>query len=101
MASKTVHVEQSGRVLKILIDNPPVNNGTFAMVDELRAVIDKLKNDSSVGTVIFMGNLPGYFINFFSGAELGNVKLPTFSVKQAAFLLNTVGLLTRIPGMSD
>jgi len=101
MAVKTIHSEQSGRVLTVRFDNPPRNFMTTGMVDELSALVRGLEGDDSVGAVVFTGAPDEVFITHFDVEEIlastegvGGA----LSATLAGGALKTLGALERIPG---
>jgi enoyl-CoA hydratase/carnithine racemase len=101
MPSPTVRTEQTGRVLLVRLDNPPRNFMTTRMVGELEALVRRLEDDSSVGSVIFTGAAEGTFITHFDVGEIerGASQVGvTMSPGQAGGALRALGAAARVPG---
>lgn len=67
----TLRLERKGRLLFVIIDNPPVNVMDRAMIRDLRSLLDIVKADADVGCVIFKSANPEFFI---SHLDLGIVE---------------------------
>jgi enoyl-CoA hydratase len=101
MAKKTVHTEQTGRVLVVRLDNPPRNFMTTAMVGELDELTRALEANDSVGSVVITGAMEDVFITHFDVKEIARASdgiRATVSSAQAGGSLRAVGAMERVPG---
>jgi enoyl-CoA hydratase/carnithine racemase len=96
-----VHVERSGRVMTVTLDNPPRNLMTGRMVGELDQLTRELEGDRSIGAVVLTGAADGVFITHFDVDEIvrGSGATPQVSSRQAGASLRAVGAMARIPGV--
>ena len=98
---QTIRTEQEGRVLTVLLDNPPRNFMTGQMVAELDELTRSLESDSSVGAVVITGAPDDIFITHYDVAEIlaGTTGMGiTVSPTAAGTSLRAVGALARVPG---
>jgi enoyl-CoA hydratase/carnithine racemase len=59
---RTLKVTQTGSVLTVAIDNPPVNTLSAQVMQDLRTLLDGIREDSSVRVIVFESANPEYFI---------------------------------------
>lgn len=59
----TLRLERRGRVLFVIIDNPPVNVMDRAMIRDLRFLLQSLQTDPKVRCIIFRSANPEFFIS--------------------------------------
>lgn len=55
MAESLVRLEQVGPIAKVLLDNPPVNAVSVALLEKLHAALDEIESNRSTRCVIFSG----------------------------------------------
>jgi enoyl-CoA hydratase/carnithine racemase len=100
MAS-TLRVERDGRVMTVLVDNPPHNFMNRHMVAELAEITDGLEDDDSVGSVVITGAPEGLFITHYDVGEiLAGTETMDMEVAPAVAgaTLRAVGAVSRLPG---
>ncbi|MGH2955634.1 MAG: enoyl-CoA hydratase/isomerase family protein [Solirubrobacterales bacterium] len=98
----TIETERDGRVLTVLIENPPHNFMTGGMVQELDALTRSLRRDRSVGAVVITGKPEGLFLTHYDVAEiLDGVERVGIATPPwlAGPMLRVAGLLRHIPGL--
>ena len=98
---RTFETERTGRVLKVLFDNPPLNFMNRVMVGELDNLLDSLEHDRSLGSVILTGKPEGLFITHYDVEEIlaGSEGVGrSISATVAGASLQTIGGVARLPG---
>ncbi|UGT61819.1 enoyl-CoA hydratase/isomerase family protein [Nocardia asteroides] len=96
-----LHVEHTGRVLLVKMDNPPHNFLTGAVMDELHALFASLRGDRSVGAVILTSAVEGVFVSHYDVGEiLAGVEAAPLTVprKVAGGLLRAQSAMEAVPG---
>lgn len=69
MSGSPISVTVEGAIMRVCINNPPVNLMTIAMVQELFALVGRLNFDSSIKVVIFESAITDFFIAHFDSAD--------------------------------
>ncbi len=59
LAPRHLRIEQRGRVLQVLLDNPPANFLTTAVMQELADLLEDLEQRQDIGAVILSGAADG------------------------------------------
>ncbi|HBP4661000.1 enoyl-CoA hydratase [Pseudomonas aeruginosa] len=101
LAPRHLRIEQRGRVLQVLLDNPPANFLTTAVMQELADLLDDLEQRQDIGAVILSGAADGVFLTHFDVDEIERAVAPiTFSMPAwlACLLLESESLLRHLPG---
>ncbi|MFU5189311.1 enoyl-CoA hydratase/isomerase family protein [Pseudomonas aeruginosa] len=101
LAPRHLRIEQRGRVLQVLLDNPPANFLTTAVMQELADLLDDLEQRQDIGAVILSGAADGVFLTHFDVDEIERAVAPiTFSmpVWLTRLLLESESLLRHLPG---
>ncbi|HEJ3362518.1 TPA: enoyl-CoA hydratase/isomerase family protein [Pseudomonas aeruginosa] len=101
LAPRHLRVEQRGRVLQVLLDNPPANFLTTAVMQELADLLDDLEQRQDIGAVILSGAADGVFLTHFDVDEIERAVAPiTFSMPAwlTRLLLESESLLRHLPG---
>ncbi|EJV1368054.1 enoyl-CoA hydratase/isomerase family protein [Pseudomonas aeruginosa] len=101
LAPRHLRIEQRGRVLQVLLDNPPANFLTTAVMQELADLLDDLEQRQDIGAVILSGAADGVFLTHFDVDEIERAVAPiTFSMPAwlARLLLESESLLRHLPG---
>ncbi len=101
LAPRHLRIEQRGRVLQVLLDNPPANFLTTAVMQELADLLDDLEQRQDIGAVILSGAADGVFLTHFDGDEIERAVAPiTFSMPAwlTRLLLESESLLRHLPG---
>lgn len=70
-ASPPVRVERRGRVGWVVIDNPPANSLSRAVLEGLRAALWELEGDPGVGAAVVTGSGSKFFV---AGADIGEFR---------------------------
>ncbi|HHW2509923.1 TPA: enoyl-CoA hydratase/isomerase family protein [Pseudomonas aeruginosa] len=101
LAPRHLRVEQRGRVLQVLLDNPPANFLTTAVMQELADLLEDLEQRQDIGAVILSGAADGVFLTHFDVDEIERAVAPiTFSMPAwlTRLLLESESLLRHLPG---
>ncbi|MGU0806898.1 enoyl-CoA hydratase/isomerase family protein [Pseudomonas aeruginosa] len=101
LAPRHLRVEQRGRVLQVLLDNPPANFLTTAVMQELADLLEDLEQRQDIGAVILSGAADGVFLTHFDVDEIERAVAPiTFSMPAwlTRLLLESESLLRHVPG---
>ncbi|RTC59758.1 enoyl-CoA hydratase/isomerase family protein [Pseudomonas aeruginosa] len=101
LAPRHLRIEQRGRVLQVLLDNPPANFLTTAVMQELADQLDDLEQRQDIGAVILSGAADGVFLTHFDVDEIERAVAPiTFSMPAwlTRLLLESESLLRHLPG---
>lgn len=101
LAPRHLRIEQRGRVLQVLLDNPPANFLTTAVMQELADLLDDLEQRQDIGAVILSGAADGVFLIHFDVDEIERAVAPiTFSMPAwlTRLLLESESLLRHLPG---
>lgn len=101
LAPRHLRIEQRGRVLQVLLDNPPANFLTTAVMQELADLLDDLEQRQDIGAVILSGAADGGFLTHFDVDEIERAVAPiTFSMPAwlTRLLLESESLLRHLPG---
>ena len=94
-----LQTSQDGRVMTVVLDNPPRNFMTAQMVRELDDLTRALEDDDSVGSVVLTGAPDDIFITHFDVGEiLAGAGGPAVSAGQAEVGLRAVSALELLPG---
>lgn len=101
LAPRHLRIEQRGRVLQVLLDNPPANFLTTAVMQELADLLEDLEQRQDIGAVILSGAEDGVFLTHFDVDEIERAVAPiTFSMPAwlTRLLLESESLLRHLPG---
>ncbi|HIE3856788.1 TPA: enoyl-CoA hydratase/isomerase family protein [Pseudomonas aeruginosa] len=101
LAPRHLRIEQRGRVLQVLLDNPPASFLTTAVMQELADLLDDLEQRQDIGAVILSGAADGVFLTHFDVDEIERAVAPiTFSMPAwlTRLLLESESLLRHLPG---
>ncbi|WP_033998588.1 enoyl-CoA hydratase/isomerase family protein [Pseudomonas aeruginosa] len=101
LAPRHLRIEQRGRVLQVLLDNPPANFLTTAVMQELADLLEDLEQRQDIGAVILSGAADGVFLTHFDVDEIERAVAPiTFSMPAwlTRLLLENESLLRHLPG---
>lgn len=101
LAPRHLRIEQRGRVLQVLLDNPPANFLTTAVMQELADLLEDLEQRQDIGAVILSGAADGVFLTHFDVDEIERAAAPiTFSMPAwlTRLLLESESLLRHLPG---
>ncbi|MBH3853662.1 enoyl-CoA hydratase/isomerase family protein [Pseudomonas aeruginosa] len=101
LAPRHLRIEQRGRVLQVLLDNPPANFLTTAVMQELADLLEDLEQRQDIGAVILSGAADGVFLTHFDVDENERAVAPiTFSMPAwlTRLLLESESLLRHLPG---
>ena len=101
LAPRHLRIEQRGRVLQVLLDNPPANFLTTAVMQELADLLEDLEHRQDIGAVILSGAADGVFLTHFDVDEIERAVAPiTFSMPAwlTRLLLESESLLRHLPG---
>ncbi|HGM7657432.1 TPA: enoyl-CoA hydratase/isomerase family protein [Pseudomonas aeruginosa] len=101
LAPRHLRIEQRGRALQVLLDNPPANFLTTAVMQELADLLDDLEQRQDIGAVILSGAADGVFLTHFDVDEIERAVAPiTFSMPAwlTRLLLESESLLRHLPG---
>ncbi len=101
LAPRHLRIEQRGRVLQVLLDNPPANFLTTAVMQELADLLEDLEQRQDIGAVILSGAADGVFLTHFDVDEIERAVDPiTFSMPAwlTRLLLESESLLRHLPG---
>lgn len=101
LAPRHLRIEQRGRVLQVLLDNPPANFLTTAVMQELADLLEDLEQRQDIGAVILSGAADGVFLTHFDIDEIERAVAPiTFSMPAwlTRLLLESESLLRHLPG---
>ncbi|HGR4994701.1 TPA: enoyl-CoA hydratase/isomerase family protein [Pseudomonas aeruginosa] len=101
LAPRHLRIEQRGRVLQVLLDNPPANFLTTAVMQELADLLDDLEQRQDIGAIILSGAADGVFLTHFDVDEIERAVAPiTFSMPAwlTRLLLESESLLRHLPG---
>ncbi|MBH3577359.1 enoyl-CoA hydratase/isomerase family protein [Pseudomonas aeruginosa] len=101
LAPRHLRIEQRGRVLQVLLDNPPANFLTTAVMQELADLQEDLEQRQDIGAVILSGAADGVFLTHFDVDEIERAVAPiTFSMPAwlTRLLLESESLLRHLPG---
>lgn len=101
LAPRHLRIEQRGRVLQVLLDNPPANFLTTAVMQELADLLEDLEQRQDIGAVILSGAADGVFLTPFDVDEIEHAVAPiTFSMPAwlTRLLLESESLLRHLPG---
>lgn len=101
LAPRHLRIEQRGRVLQVLLDNPPANFLTTAVMQELADLLEDLEQRQDIGAVILSGAADGVFLTHFDVDEIELAVAPiTFSMPAwlTRLLLESESLLRHLPG---
>ncbi|MBG5817775.1 enoyl-CoA hydratase/isomerase family protein [Pseudomonas aeruginosa] len=101
LAPRHPRIEQRGRVLQVLLDNPPANFLTTAVMQELADLLEDLEQRQDIGAVILSGAADGVFLTHFDVDEIERAVAPiTFSMPAwlTRLLLESESLLRHLPG---
>lgn len=101
LAPRHLRIEQRGRVLQVLLDNPPANFLTTAVMQELADLLEDLEQRQDIGAVILSGAADGVFLTHFNVDEIERAVAPiTFSMPAwlTRLLLESESLLRHLPG---
>ncbi|ELO1023276.1 enoyl-CoA hydratase/isomerase family protein, partial [Pseudomonas aeruginosa] len=101
LAPRYLRIEQRGRVLQVLLDNPPANFLTTAVMQELADLLEDLEQRQDIGAVILSGAADGVFLTHFDVDEIEHAVAPiTFSMPAwlTRLLLESESLLRHLPG---
>jgi enoyl-CoA hydratase/carnithine racemase len=96
-----LRTETEGRVMTVVLDDPPANFMTGPMVDELDALVTAVDHDPAIGAVILTGAPEGIFISHYDVAEIvAGAESVGASVgpRAARGALRAVGAAARVPG---
>lgn len=96
----TLRCAQDGRVLTVRIDAPPFNYMTAAMQDDVVRLVTAVHADTSVGTVIVTGGVPGRYITHFAIADIlhSAQALPTMPRPVVSLLVRTIKTISAVGG---
>ncbi|MGU1581837.1 enoyl-CoA hydratase/isomerase family protein [Pseudomonas aeruginosa] len=101
LAPRHLRIEQRGRVLQVLLDNPPANFLTTAVMQGLADLLEDLEQRQDIGAVILSGAADGVFLTHFDVDEIEHAVAPiTFSMPAwlTRLLLESESLLRHLPG---
>ncbi|HGN3028243.1 TPA: enoyl-CoA hydratase/isomerase family protein [Pseudomonas aeruginosa] len=101
LAPRHLRIEQRGRVLQVLLDNPPANFLTTAVMQELVDLLEDLEQRQDIGAVTLSGAADGVFLTHFDVDEIERAVAPiTFSMPAwlTRLLLESESLLRHLPG---
>ncbi|MCO3850474.1 enoyl-CoA hydratase/isomerase family protein [Pseudomonas aeruginosa] len=101
LAPRHLRIEQRGRVLQVLLDNPPANFLTTAVMQELADLLEDLEQRQDIGAVILSGAADRVFLTHFDVDEIEHAVAPiTFSMPAwlTRLLLESESLLRHLPG---
>ncbi len=101
LAPRHLRIEQRGHVLQVLLDNPPANFLTTAVMQELADLLEDLEQRQDIGAVILSGAADGVFLTHFDVDEIERAVAPiTFSMPAwlTRLLLESESLLRHLPG---
>ncbi|MBG7364168.1 enoyl-CoA hydratase/isomerase family protein [Pseudomonas aeruginosa] len=101
LAPRHLRIEQRGRVLQVLLDNPPANFLTTAVMQELADLLEDLEQRQDIGAVPLSGAADGVFLTHFDVDEIERAVAPiTFSMPAwlTRLLLESESLLRHLPG---
>lgn len=101
LAPRHLRIEQRGRVLQVLLDNPPANFLTTAVMQELADLLEDLEQRQDIGAVTLSGAADGVFLTHFDVDEIEHAVAPiTFSMPAwlTRLLLESESLLRHLPG---
>lgn len=101
LAPRHLRIEQRGRVLQVLLDNPPANFLTTAVMQELADLLEDLEQRQDIGAVTLSGAADGVFLTHFDVDEIERAVAPiTFSMPAwlTRLLLESESLLRHLPG---
>ncbi|WP_070341962.1 enoyl-CoA hydratase/isomerase family protein [Pseudomonas aeruginosa] len=101
LAPRHLRIEQRGRVLQVLLDNPPANFLTTAVMQELADLLEDREQRQDIGAVILSGAADGVFLTHFDVDEIERAVAPiTFSMPAwlTRLLLESESLLRHLPG---
>lgn len=101
LAPRHLRIEQRGRVLQVLLDNPPANFLTTAVMQELADLLEDLEQRQDIGAVTLSGAADGVFLTQFDVDEIERAVAPiTFSMPAwlTRLLLESESLLRHLPG---
>jgi enoyl-CoA hydratase/carnithine racemase len=68
-----LHLQFSGGIATILIDNPPINLFDRALFPEIRRAADELSTNEDVRVVVLRSSVPGFFIAHFDASLIREV----------------------------
>ncbi|HSV37924.1 MAG TPA: enoyl-CoA hydratase/isomerase family protein, partial [Nocardioidaceae bacterium] len=94
-------VERDGAVMTVLLDNPPYNFLTAAMMHQLHVILDGLDDEPEVRVVVLTSAVPDVFISHYDVSEiLGGVEsLPVqLSPRVAGAAIRALGAASHVPG---
>ncbi|MDI2532598.1 enoyl-CoA hydratase/isomerase family protein [Pseudomonas aeruginosa] len=99
LAPRHLRIEQRGRVLQVLLDNPPANFLTTAVMQELADLLEDLEQRQDIGAVILSGAADGVFLTDVDEIERAVAPI-TFSMPAwlTRLLLESESLLRHLPG---
>ncbi|HBO4502812.1 TPA: enoyl-CoA hydratase/isomerase family protein [Pseudomonas aeruginosa] len=101
LAPRHLRIEQRGRVLQVLLDNPPANFLTTAVMQELADLLEDLEQRQDISAVILSGAADGVFLTHFDVDEIERAVAPiAFSMPAwlTRLLLESESLLRHLPG---
>lgn len=71
---KTLKINRRGGVVRVTIDNPPLNLMDLPLIRDLRALVDALERDADCRVAIFASSNPDFFVSHFDlNIVLGNL----------------------------
>lgn len=96
----TLRTRREGRVMTLVIDNPPGNALDKHVVAELDAVTRGLQRDTSVGAVVVTAEHPRAFVSIYDVGEMlsGAEVTPRLPAPVVGGALRAVGAFARLPG---
>jgi enoyl-CoA hydratase/carnithine racemase len=95
--------ERRGRVLVVRIDHPPHNFMNAEMVRELERLLRSLREDRSIGAVVFTGKPDDLFITHYDVGEiLASVRRAGVAAPPwlTSILLGAAGMVRRFPALA-
>ncbi|MGV8604602.1 hypothetical protein, partial [Pseudomonas aeruginosa] len=104
LAPRHLRIEQRERVLQVLLDNPPANFPTTAVMQKLADLLEDLEQRQDIGAVILSGPADGVFLTHFDVDVIERPLAPiTFSMPAwlTRLLLESDSLLRHLPGARE
>ncbi|MDP9793664.1 enoyl-CoA hydratase/carnithine racemase [Catenuloplanes nepalensis] len=94
----TIRTARDGRVLTVLIDEPPHNYMARPLIEALQSVVREVERDPGIGAVVVGSAVPGRYITHWDIAELSATaeSAPRLPVAGARVLLGAVRALTAL-----
>lgn len=94
----TVRVDREAGVIRVSLDNPPVNVLSIALMTDLRDLLTALRDDDSVRVIVFDSADPEFFIahvDMTLGEQMGALQELATSAREGVNVFQAVGELLR------